>query len=211
MRYNRVSLRHEETALTTARHEGQTMKSLLKIGLFMSAVFVGAANIPTAHELPSGTNLSAPTYYVAAEVVGCEPDPNYTEFRGATNLPPGALMTAVVTDFDSDGWKNYSDEVYVPVTREGFFAGEVQPKKGMLFHRNLMLQVYFAPFRPTQPENVLKVVGRKGEKLREVADVRLEVSKGFERPAVNPQLVQWSGDVSGLWTIARVPNCGEKH
>lgn len=185
------------------------MKRFPEIGLFMSAVFVGATSLLSAHGVLSGTNLSAPTYYVAAEVVGCGPD--HIEFRGATNLPPDALMSAVVTDLDSDGWKNYSDEVYVLVTREGFFAGEFQANEGMLFHRNLMLQVYFAPFRPKQPENVLKVVGRKGEKLREVAAVRLEVSRGFERPAVNPQLTQWSGDVSGLWTIARVPNCGEKH
>ena len=186
------------------------MKSIPKIGLFISAAFVAAANIP-AQTAQSPTNLSAPTYYVSAQVVDCQLNPNYIEFRGATNVPPGAFMTAVVSDFDSDGWKNYSEEVYVPVTREGFFAGEVQPQKGMHFHRNLILQVYFLPFRPAQPEEVLNVVGRKGGKLGVVADVSLKVSKDFERPAVNPQLTQWSGDMSGLWTITRVPYCGEKH
>ena len=186
------------------------MESLLKICLFTSALFVGTAVFPLANEVSSGTNLSAPTYYVAAEVVDCELDPNYVEFRGATNVPPGALMTAIVADFDFDGWKYYSDEVDVPVTQKGFFAGEVRPKKGMLFHHNLVLQVYFAPFRPSQPDSVLRVVGRKGEKLQAVAKTQVEVSKGFERPSVNPQLTQWSYDVFGIRTIARVPSCGEK-
>jgi len=115
-----------------------------------------------------------------------------------------------VTDFDFDAWKDYSDEVYVPVSEQGFFAGEIQPKKGMRFHRNLLLQAYFAPFRPRQPDSVLKEIGKKGEKLAQVADLPLKVSANLERPATNPQLTQWSGDIYGLWTIARVPSCGEQ-
>ena len=186
------------------------MKLLIGVGVFVAALLTGKAVAPSANALPPGELLTAPTYYVAAEVVGCKQDSNSLEFRGATNLPPGALMTVVVSDFDSDAWKSYSEEAHVPVTEQGFFAGEIQSKKGMHFHRNLLLHVYFAPFQPKQPESVLVAIGKKGERLQEVANTRLDVSNGLQRPAVNPQLIQWSGDIHGLSAIARVPNCGEK-
>ena len=185
------------------------MKFLTMIGVFATALLVTPGIAPWANQLPSTKPLFAPTYYIAAEVVDCESDPNYVEFRGATNLPPGALMTAVVSDFDSDAWKDFSDPIYVPVTEQGFFAGEIQPLKGVRFHHNLVLQVYFAPFQPKQPDSVLGVIGKKGEKLERVASINLKVSDSLERPAVNPQLMHWSGDIHGLYTIARVPNCGE--
>jgi hypothetical protein len=180
-----------------------------RIALLMSAMFSATID-PSPNNVPSARTLSAPTYYVAAEVVGCEQEANRIEFRGATNLPHGALITAVVSDFDSDAWKDYSDEVHAPVSEQGFFAGDIEPKKGIRFHRNLLLRVCFAPFRPHQPEGVLKLIGKNGQKLQEVANTRIEVSKGFGRPAMNPQLIEWSGGIHGVGTIARVPHCGEQ-
>jgi hypothetical protein len=63
--------------------------------------------------------LPAPTYYLASEVNDCEPDPNYIEFRGASNLPAGAVLTASVADFEFDAWKPYSEEVDVTVDEAG--------------------------------------------------------------------------------------------
>jgi hypothetical protein len=105
---------------------------------------------------------------------------------------------------------DYSEYVYVSVNEAGFFAGKILPKKGMLFHYGLVLEVVFTPFRPKQPDTVLTIIGKKGEKLQDVANIRLNVPGDMVRPAVNPQVIQWSGDIYGLQTIARVPNCGEK-
>jgi len=185
------------------------MKMLLKVGLLLSGALAATAAFPTARSAGPESPRSAPTYYIGAQVVGCSQDANYLEFRGATNLPPRALIGASVVDFAASA-NAYSDEVYVPVVEPGFFAGKISPKKGMLFHYGFALQIVFAPFRPKQPDSVLQVIGRKGEKLQDVADVRVEVSEGLNRPAVNPQLMQWSGDVRGLREVAIVPNCGEK-
>jgi len=152
-------------------------------------------------------SLSAPTYYIAAEVYDCEPDPNYIDFRGASNLPSGAVVGALVKDVAE--WKSYSEYTYVPVNGAGFFAGRIEPRKGMRIHYGLTLEVVFAPFRPKQPDSVLKVIGKKGERLEEVANVSLTVPGDMVRPAVNPQLIIWSGDNYGLYTIATVPDCGE--
>ena len=175
----------------------------------LSAVMMAATAIPTTNHVVPEADLSAPTYYIAAEVVGCSQDTDKLEFRGATNLPQGALIGASVVDFTS-GTKSYSDEMYVPVDEAGFFAGELGAKKGMHFRYGITLQVVFAPFRPKQPDSVLKVIGKHGEKLGQVANIKVKVSEGFERPAANPQVMHWSGDIYGLWATSVLPNCGEK-
>jgi hypothetical protein len=183
------------------------MKLLLAFMLLVTAVCAVVATVTLFGQAQSRKPLSAPTYYIVAEVFDCEPDPNYIEFRGASNLPPGALISATVADFNLDAWKDYSEEVHVPVNEAGFFAGRIVPQKGMRLGRNQTLVVTFTTFRPKQPDSVLAIIGKKGEKLGEVENVYI---KEIGRPSVNPQLLQVSGWYYGLETIARVPNCGEK-
>jgi len=168
------------------------------------AVLAGGAQGEKRQSLKA---LWAPTYYIAAEVNDCEPNPNYVAFRGASNLPPGAIISAVVTDFDFDAWKDYSERVFVPVTDQGFFSGKILPKDGMGFRHNLILRLVFGPIYAKQPASVLAVVGRKGENLGGVEPSPIEDIAGRSE---NPQLFQTSGWYYGLETIARVPHCGEK-
>jgi len=70
-----------------------------------------------------------------------------------------------------------------------------------------MLVLAFATFRPGQPDSVLAVIGKKGEKLAEVEDTTIQ---GIGRPSTNPQIINFSGEYQGLQAIARVPNCGER-
>jgi len=183
------------------------MKILFTVIACLSlALAVLAKALRTTQQAPE-RSLSAPTYYIAAEVYDCEPDPNYIDFRGASNLPSGAVVGALVIDLAEA--KAYSEYAYVPVNGAGFFAGRIEPKQGMRFHHGLVLQVFFAPFRPKQAESVLRIIGKKGERLEEVANVSLTVPGDMVRPAVNPQLIMWSGDIYGLDTIASVPECGE--
>lgn len=183
------------------------MKLPAEVRVFVSAVFAATAAVPSVNQPPITRPPSAPTYYIAAEAVGCEQDPNYVEFRGASNLPPGALITANVSDFDFDAWKEYGNELSVPVDKAGFFGGNIVPKKGMRLRHNLTLVLTFATFRPKQPDAVLAIIGRKGEKLNEVENITIQ---GIGRPSANPQIINFSGEYHGLQTIARVPNCGEK-
>ena len=182
------------------------MKSTLIICFCVTITLVGVV-ASQGNQERSPKPLRAPTYYLVAEVNDCEPDPNYVEFRGASNLPTGAMITTEVADFDLDAWKLLSDDVYVPVDEGGFFSGKILPEKGLHFRHNLILLVDFTPFRPTQPRSVLTAIGDKGERLADVENVLL---KNIGRPSVNPQLVDFSGGYQGLHTIARVPHCGEK-
>ena len=182
------------------------MKSALIICLCVTLAVVGVVASQGNQERPTKT-LRAPTYYLVTEVNDCESDPSYIEFRGASNLPAGAMITTEVADFDLDAWKPLSDDVYAPVDEQGFFSGKILPEKGLHFRHNLILLVDFTPFRPTQPRSVLTAIGDKGERLADVENVLL---KNIGRPSVNPQLVDFSGGYQGLHTIARVPHCGEK-
>jgi hypothetical protein len=136
--------------------------------------------------------LRAPTYYIGVEAPTCEPD--MVKFVGASNLPPGAKLLIGVADFYEYAWKNYSEDITATLDDQGFFRGSVQPKKGLVFRRNLLLVANFATYEPKQPNNVLQIVGRKGERLG-----------GLE----NPQRIQVSGPYFGIQAIARVPFCGE--
>jgi hypothetical protein len=175
------------------------------LGIFVVATLIVAAVVSLRSQAQSRKALSATGYYIAAYVNDCEPDPNYVEFRGTSNLPPGALITATVAEFDLDAWKDYGDEIVVSIDERGFFTGKIQPKKGMRLRRNLVLRIDFMSYRPVQPASVLAVVGRRGERL---AGQNVAVEDAGTR-SKNPQLFQVSGPYYGLETIARVPNCGE--
>ena len=69
---------------------------------------------------------------------------------------------------------------------KGFFEGEVPPKKGISFQRSLILVANFTTYVPKQPQSVLQVVEKIGEKLG-----------GLE----NPQVHYLSGDYQILQAI----------
>ena len=143
--------------------------------------------------------LPAPTFYIAIDASLTEPD--LISFRAASNLPLGSQIAILTTDFDEDGWKDYSDGICATVNEHGFLKGEIQSKKGMKFRRNLLLRADFAPFLCKQPESVLHIVGKKGQYLAGLGDAPLQELSGLSD---NPQLYQVSGWTRGLTSIARV-------
>lgn len=179
------------------------MKSLMIAAICALTAFA-LGELRSTHRLHS-----APTYYLAGEVSDCELAYNYIAFRGASNLPPGARVTASVADFNFAASTSYSNNVYVSVDDSGFFSGKIIPRQNMHFRDNLILVLDFTTFRPKQPEPVLAVIGRKGEKLAEVPKDSMHIPDDLEWPAVNPQLIHNSGGYVGLETIARVVGCGK--
>jgi hypothetical protein len=161
-------------------------------GPLLWTIAVSAGALLQAAQAPLRRPLPAPTYYIAVEARTCQKD--LIEFSGASNLPRGAVIGFGVSDFDVDAWKDYSDEVYASVDEKGFFDGKIQPKKGMTFHRDLILVATFTTYRPRQLASVLRIVGKKGQNLGGIN---------------NPQVGQVSGPFYYLETIARVPFCGE--
>ncbi len=166
------------------------MKSIYCFVLLTMCIFTVWLRFSEADERRS---LSAPSYYLVVEARTCTP--NEATFRGASNLPAGAILTLSVDDFDEDAWKEYSNDTLATVSDDGFFEGRVAPMKGVSFRRNLLLSAVFTPLRPKQASSVLQIVGAKGNHLG-----------GLD----NPQVGQMSGENYYLETIARVPFCGEK-
>jgi hypothetical protein len=163
----------------------------------LAAVLLIGAPVGLSRQVPSSRAPAAPTFYLVVEARTCDPDD--IKISGASNLPSGALILLQVSDFDEDGWKDYSDPIYISLKENGLFEEIVHPKAGQKFHRNLMAQAYFSPVyvppKRSQPASVLKIVGTKGQHLG-----------GLD----NPQVGQLSGNNYYLWTLARVPNCGER-
>ena len=156
----------------------------LMLGFALSALL--STNLFVLSQESPSKPLTAPTYYISLESrLGNE---SLVRFNGASNLPPKSIITFTIRDFRGDGWDFYSDEVYCSVNEKGLFEGEVVPQKGKVFTRNLILVADFMPYHPSQPDTVLKLVGKKGEFLG-----------GLE----NPQRFQVSGWIYGLETIAR--------
>ena len=144
--------------------------------------------------------FSAPSYYVVARGQNWSQDGDLVRFNGASNLPVEANILVTVTDFDHDAWKDYSDGICVPVGQNGFFNGEIHPKQGMKFRKNLILWADFATNLCQQPASVLRILGSKGEYLGE-KDAPFGELVGVSR---NPQLYQVSGWYYGLEAIARL-------
>jgi len=131
-------------------------------------------------------------FYLVVRARTCSPQE--VKIEGASNLPVGSILTLQVSDFLGDGWTNYSEETYVTLRADGFFEATIQPVKGKEFHRNLLIQASFIPWRPKQPADVLGVVERHGRNLGGIK---------------NPQVNQVSGWNYQLDTMERVPFCGE--
>jgi len=144
--------------------------------------------------------FAAPTYYIVVSGQNSSPRGDLVKFRGASNLPQDATIMLSVSDFDDDAWKDYSGDVCVSLTKEGFFAGEIHPKQGMRFRKNLILRANFQTNLCRQSANVLRILGQKAEHLGE-RDAPLGELAGLSR---NPQLYQVSGWYYGLSTIARL-------
>lgn len=110
-----------------------------------------------------------------------------------------------MAEFFEDGWKDISDELYVPLKSDGFFSGTIHPKDGLIFRRNMVLRAAFMPYRPKQDPAVLRIVGAKGEKLAGLDNAPIDELMGLTQ---NPQLFQVSGWNYGLDSIARA-SCGK--
>lgn len=156
------------------------------------ALFLQGPRLATqaSGETKSLRPLTAPTYYIAAEVREC-----YTDkiiLRGTSNLPEGSLIDIKVSDFDGSGWKDYSPAVSAHLDKSGYFSAEVTPSPKLTFRNNLVATVFFSPGYDKQPATVLSVVGRHGENLGE---------------PTNPQAGHMSGGYSYLLTIARAAAC----
>ncbi len=144
--------------------------------------------------------FSAPSYYIVVSGQNWSRDGDLVKFRGASDLPPDAKIMLTVSDFDGDAWKDYSGDVCVALGKEGFFDGEMHPRQGMRFKKNLILRANFQTNLCRQPTSILRIVGQKGEHLGE-KDAPLGELVGVSR---NPQLYQISGSYYGLGTIARL-------
>jgi hypothetical protein len=181
--------------------------SILQITVVVGIVLAGAilgvgdGSAPASHK-----QLSAPTYYIAASVHECKS--SSVDFRGATNLPAGAILRASVSDFDGDGWKRYSEWVYVSVHDDGFSEGKITPENKSVFRHNLLLNLSFYPNVGKQPTSVLQTLGEHGQLLAGLEKPSSDLTElsGLSR---NPQLFQSSGWYYGLETLARVPSCAE--
>jgi hypothetical protein len=153
----------------------------------LAAVLLIGAPVGLSRQVPSSRAPAAPTFYLVVEARTCDPDD--IKISGASNLPSGALILLQVS----------GDPIYISLKENGLFEEIVHPKAGQKFHRNLMAQAYFSPVyvppKRSQPASVLKIVGTKGQHLG-----------GLD----NPQVGQLSGNNYYLWTLARVPNCGER-
>lgn len=102
-------------------------------------------------------------YYIAvrAELNG----PDEVDIFGASNLPPGSRLTVSLYDFLGQGSRILNSETVAAVGANGLFRLQIHPKKGATFRTNEICGVVFFPTYPEQPENVLRAVGRTGERL----------------------------------------------
>ncbi len=185
------------------------MKWFVGLGILVCIGWAIDSTGSVSKESPVQNPLGAPTYYIATQVYDCEPEPNYVDFRGASNLPVGAVLAANVMNFNTG--EDFGQPVSVAVNKAGFFAGKILPKKGMKLGDGLILRVSFDVAGPTQANSVLNVLGKKGQRLAEVERVLLSVPGDIDRPAVNPQLTHRSGEYYGLFTTSMVGNCGQSH
>ncbi len=118
--------------------------------------------VPAGGERPrsSAPSLRAVGYYIA---VRAELNGNEIDIFGASNLPPGSILGILIYQFLGSNVAN--DETNVVVGDDGLFRTAIHSKKGVQFRHSMVCDVVFAPTYPRQPAEVLKVVGKVGERL----------------------------------------------
>lgn len=161
------------------------MMRLLKAVLLISVLVV----LPLV--VFSQESSRSPMYFLAAREEKCSA--TTMEVRGATNLPKGAVVAVVASRMVQNGWSEATERFYATVDAKGLFSAQLRPKAGERFELNMFVQVFFGPVYHAQPQSVIDVVGKKGERLG-----------NFD----NPQFGQLSGENYYLATVARVEWCG---
>src|SRR5713101_8744113 len=123
----------------------------LAIVLLVSVVMLDGSPIQKGSHGGPGC---APIYFLAVQALSC--DRGTVKAYGASNLPQGAIITMVVTDFAGDGWHDISNEAFAETDNKGLFRTEIHPKLNTEFHHNSLLRAYFTPYRPKQSDEVLR-------------------------------------------------------
>ena len=163
------------THMTSAR-----IKWVCSIAVVISFAVFGSASYARYKKYFSNNNasqiLSAPTYYLALSNGKC--GEGETDVRGASNLPPTAIVDLLLEGFDEDGWIQYSDIVSVPVGQDGYFQAKIQHSKQLHLPRNLIITATFGTNYHKQPSKVIEAVGKRGENLDDVNNPQAQTVSG---------------------------------
>lgn len=141
--------------------------SMILLGGFL--VSCPSATQPAQRPQPQGhPGSSTPVpcggrYYILASAMLAAPWAVIV--RGASNLPAGAILTVYLSDYIGEGSHDFNNEVRATVGKDGLFTVTIRPKKGRTMRANLICNITFGPEYPRQPEDVLRIVGRRGQRL----------------------------------------------
>ena len=89
---------------------------------------------------------------------------------GAANLPTGAVLLVNDYHYIGEGGRVLNDETRATVHADGLFEAELRPKPGMSFHANDVCEIVFMPDYPQQPGEVVRLIGRAGQRLGQHAN-----------------------------------------
>jgi hypothetical protein len=118
-------------------------------------------------------------------------DSEIVALKRASNLPPGSILIVNIYDYFGEGSKIFNSEVTAIVDNRGFFEATIAPKKGMSFRINLICDVVFMPRDPKQPAEVIRTVGRRGERLGFPDNPQAYLSSG-ENHYLDEKTVVWN-------------------
>lgn len=118
----------------------------------------GAASDKTAN-----CGLGAAGYYLA--VKARLQDDDLIDVFGASNLPPGSIVTINIYDYIGEGSHILNEPSMIGIGDDGTFRAGVQSAKGKKFKANDVCDVVFSANYPKQPSSVLEVVGPSGRNL----------------------------------------------
>jgi hypothetical protein len=114
---------------------------------------------PEAHH-----TLTAPTFYIAASAQFDEYSPTVT-VKGASNLPVGSRLSAVLYDYIGYLGSPLSEERFIKLPKNGLFEIVLKPLPEKKFKHNMVCDVGFFPAAPGSDVSVLAIVGKRGEQL----------------------------------------------
>jgi len=110
-----------------------------------------------------GAKRPSVRFYITTKAMLSSPE--VVSIFGASNLPPGSVLTVYLYDYIGEGSQIFNTETRVVVGQDGLFKTVIGPKPGLSFRTNLVCDVVFSPTYPPQPKGVTQVVGRAGEQL----------------------------------------------